>query len=104
MFLLPWDIAHLVSAQYVASSGSCQRTHGLVSRTKGLRRFKKEVVDGRHDLKLPVISWAAVTCGEQPAQQETTVLQGSVFNRPVNPAVIHQVIRWQRALHRQVRD
>eukprot|EP00892_Ulva_mutabilis_P006429 jgi/Ulvmu1/4158/UM019_0137.1 len=71
------------------------------TRVKGLKRFKKQVKDGRHDLTVPVMSWAAVTRGDTAAKQEMTVLQGSVFNRPVNPNVIHQVIRWQRALHRK---
>lgn len=74
----------------------------MVYRLKGLKKFKKQVKDGRHDLKVPVISWASVVNGTGQSNPQETVLHGSLFNRPVNPTVIHQVIRWQRALHRQV--
>ena len=39
------------------------------------------------------------------AQQHTNMvtLPGAVFNRPVNPFVLYQVVRWQRAKRREVR-
>lgn len=71
-------------------------------RLKGLKKFKREVIDGRHDLKVPVLNWMSVIKGKAETSRQETVLHGSLFNRPVNPTVIHQVIRWQRAMHRQV--
>ena len=39
------------------------------------------------------------------AQEHTNMvtLPGAVFNRPVNPFVLYQVVRWQRAKRREVR-
>lgn len=71
-------------------------------RLKGLKKFKREVTDGRHDLTVPVVNWMSVIQGKEQSSPQETVLHGSLFNRPVNPTVIHQVIRWQRAMHRQV--
>lgn len=71
-------------------------------RQRNLKRFKKEVKHGQHDLVVPVQSWAAAIRGDTQPSVQTMQLQGSVFNRPVNPAVIYQVIRWQRAMRRKV--
>lgn len=76
-------------------------------RTRNLKVFKREVKTGLHDVELPVQRWVDLLTQDTSnlgpaATTTTTVLRGSLFNRPVNRVLLHQVVRWQRAKRREV--
>lgn len=57
-------------------------------------------------MTLPVHSWRAAALDLERAagdDVEPAVLLGAVFNRPVNPTLLEQVVRWQRAKRRKAR-
>jgi hypothetical protein len=70
-----------------------------------LKIFKRHAKRGKHDVQHPLRSWVDVVLsreGVQGRDPTLVTLRGAIFNRPINPVVLHQVVRWQRAKRRKV--
>ena len=102
----------------------------MACRKRELALFKQEVRTGQYDTSMPVMSWFHTVQGNRATQAKVNartssilpesllvnaagqlpqtgdplnvLLPGSIFCRPVNPNLLHQVVRWQRAKRRQV--
>jgi hypothetical protein len=103
---------------YLAIANECTRscairksnsTSSSMRRKRQLAEFKRKVRTGRYDLRLPVVSWLQTILTKPgsnaaaPDSCKKVTLPGSIFNRPVNPFLLYQVVRWQRAKRRRVR-